>query len=166
MSLPTFLSFHNESSMLHTILLFSNAYMIICIFKCTYLLLGSSPTMIFIAFNIRFVDRNSLPKINSWTYIMFSTIRTRYQIYNIVTTIWQLTFYEVSHCTPEFILNKQKLFTNPLFITATNSTTTSNTRFRVQRECYHFLFKFLLRLYITENFLWCKTFFKTSFECR
>ena len=62
---------------------------------------------------------------------MLSMIRTRYQIYNIVTTIWQLTLYEVSYCTPEFILNKQKLFTNPLFITATNSTTTCNTRFRV-----------------------------------
>ena len=92
--------------------------MYMCVTRITTFIINipNIPITIFIGVNIRFVDPNSLVKINCLTCIMFSTVGTRYERYNIVTIKWQLTFYEVSHCTPEFILNNQKIFRNLLFI--------------------------------------------------
>ena len=51
-----------------------------------------SATKIFGSLNVRFVDSKSLLKINDWPYILFSTVGTFYQIDNIATITWQITF--------------------------------------------------------------------------
>ena len=53
------------------------------------------PTRIFVILNIRFVNSKSLLKINSWPYMLFSIVGTCYQIDNIATITWQLSFSEI-----------------------------------------------------------------------
>ena len=66
-----------------------------------------STTMIFVGLNVRFVDSKSLLKINGWPYILFSTVGTCYQIDNIATITWQISFNEISltcYCTSKLHL--------------------------------------------------------------
>ena len=53
-----------------------------------------STTVIFFSLNVRFVDSKSLLGINDWPYILFSTVGACYQIDNIATITWQITFNE------------------------------------------------------------------------
>ena len=91
-----------------------------------------SATTIFVSPNIRFVDSKSLLKINSWPYILFSTVGTCYQIDNIATITWQITFNEIGlicYCTSKLTICNQKVLGNVTFVTANNSTITFNARF-------------------------------------
>ena len=93
-----------------------------------------SPSTIIVSLNVRFVDSKSLLNINGWHYTLFSTDGTCYQIDNIATIAWQITFNEISltcYCTSELTICNQKVLTNVRFVTANNSTITFNARFGV-----------------------------------
>ena len=90
-----------------------------------------STTTIFVSLNVRFVNSKSLLEITGWPYILFSTVGTCYQIDNIATVTWQITFNEISltcYCTSKLTICNQIVLTNVTFVTANNSTITFNTR--------------------------------------
>ena len=73
-------------------------------------------------------------EINSWPYILFPTVGICYQVDNIATITWQITFNETGltcYCTSKLTICNQKFLTNDIFVTANNSMITFNARFRV-----------------------------------
>ena len=132
---------HNKSSILNWLLL--NTCSVVVIFSSSMFIvraaafiikMACSTTMIFVDLNVRFVDSKSLLKINGWPYILFSTVGTCYQIDNIATITWQITFNEISltcYCTSKLTICNQKVLTNVTFVTANNSTITFNARLGV-----------------------------------
>ena len=76
--------------------LFNNLYFQISIFiirAATFIIkMPCSAAKIFGSLNARFVDSKSLLKINGWPYILFSTVEAFYQVDNIATITWQITF--------------------------------------------------------------------------
>ena len=74
-----------------------------------------STTTIFVSLNVRFVNFKSLLRINGWAYILFSTVGTCYQIDNMATITWKITFNEISltcDCTSKLTICNQKVLTN------------------------------------------------------
>ena len=80
----------------------------------------SSPTTIFISFNIRLMDPKRLFKIKCRAYILLFTITTFYKIYNITRVTLSLTINEIfltSYCTSKHVFKNHIIVADVTTIT-------------------------------------------------